>query len=56
MNSWKKEKKLFEAFLSETVSAVPHFQLEIHLIYHMPIKIQLSLTAEWIRIAQNIKS
>lgn len=43
MNNWKKEKNLFEAFLSETVSAVPHLQLEIHLIYHIPIKIQLSL-------------
>ena len=43
MNEQLKEKKLFEAFLSETVSAVPHIQLGIHLIYHIPIKIQLSL-------------
>ena len=43
MNEQLKEKNLFEAFVSETVSAVPHLQLEIHLIYHIPIKIQLSL-------------
>ena len=33
------------------MSALPHIQLEIHLIYHIPIKIHLSLDR---RMGQNI--